>query len=103
MAAPAFILLVLAVGLGPLASQRSLWLDRKGLGALGSLGWWGKAAAQLESRGGAALQEFPSPWCTHSPTAGVFVCTPLGPLRLPGLGCPHLTLQLAKVTHRLPT
>lgn len=61
MAAPAFILLVLAVGLGPLASQRSLWLDRKGLGALGSLVGWGKAAAQLESRGGAALGSSPPP------------------------------------------
>lgn len=32
MAAPAFILFVLAVGLGHLASQRSLRLGRKGLG-----------------------------------------------------------------------
>lgn len=56
MAAPAFILLVLAVGLGHLASQRSLRLGRKGLGPPGPLK--GEAAAQLASRGGAALSEF---------------------------------------------
>lgn len=50
MATPGFILfLVLAVGLGHLASPRGLWLDRKGWGTLGPLR--GKAAAQLASRG----------------------------------------------------
>lgn len=49
MATPTFILfLVLAVGLGHLASPRRLWLDRKGWGALGPLR--GEAAAQLASR-----------------------------------------------------
>lgn len=106
--APAFILFVLSVGLGHLASQKGLRPDGKGLGALGPLK--GEAAAQLSSRGGAALGEFPLlplplvhplsySWRLHS-LSNPPCCAPSG---LPGRGRPHLALQLVKVVHRPPT
>ena len=79
-------------------------------------GWTGRAWGLWAHWGGGGKQQLSwSPGVVQlsrsSPPPGAptllqlaFLSAPRwAPLRLPGLGCPHLTLQLAKVTHRLPT